>query len=147
MKVLKTGAMAFRILKQLHGDDGRAQIAIEFISLLSVGLLISLLFVSAIGAEIKDRFSEREYSMLQDLGYSIQNELNLAYRVEQGYSRVIELPPDLDGVQYSVQNSQRTLTLSTEKHQFSLSIPPVFGSFSKGANTLTNLNGTVFLAG
>ncbi len=114
----------------------KAQISIEFIALMALAALMMIIFGSIASTQIKDVTSEHEFQMIKDLSYSITNELDLSARVHTGYERTFAVPLDLDGIPFNMTIINNQLVISTQRHEYSTSIPPVQGSLKMGTNLI-----------
>jgi hypothetical protein len=120
-----------------------AQIIWEYLFIVALGFLLVIIFASQISTEISVTSEEREIILLKDLARVIQNEIYLASEVETGYIRYFDVPADLDGDEYIVENSANKLILRKGEYDFSVTIPNVMGSITKGSNRITNLNSLI----
>ncbi len=128
------------------GSSNRtAQIAIEFsfMVMLSFAFLIVILLIAY--AYFHHAAEERRNAAVQDLAWTLKRELLIAATVEDGYRRNVTLPLTLDGLSYSVDVSETTLTVSLADGTSGIaSIPAVVaGTFAPGANELRQDDGAL----
>ncbi|MBN1156763.1 hypothetical protein JXA85_04045 [Candidatus Woesearchaeota archaeon] len=102
-----------------------------------------VIFVSYISIEIIDSGQKRDISLIKDVSKSVQQELYLASEVETGYERVFNVPLDLEGSTYSIENSEKKLILRIENYDLALTIPEVTGSIMKGSNMIRKTGGRI----
>jgi len=121
----------------------RAQIALEFAMMVMLAFIFLTVILVIVGYHVERAQKERRIAALQDEARTIQEELLLAASVPDGYERNLTLPERLDGEQYTVTNSEQTLTLTLEETILNEEIPPVSGTFVKGANTIRKRDGII----
>jgi hypothetical protein len=127
------------------------QIAIEFLLLIAMAffivltLLISMLSISERNTKIKS------YNEMDDLGKSLQQELLLASQLEDGYTRKINLPLKINGLQYTAfvgssnytNTSNSYLLLTFNSVELFYTLPHVTGNIYLGDNILVKSNNTL----
>jgi len=75
---------------------------------------------------------------LEDLGYSIQNELILAAEVEPGYERTIIIPDKIGSADYTIRIKNRDIILRYRQTDLLFSIPNVTNEITtKGSHTIS----------
>ncbi|MFH1506028.1 MAG: class III signal peptide-containing protein [archaeon] len=131
-------------------SEKKGQIAIEYMLLIGLATIISISGLAVIGNFFQNELDDRNRDILNDFAFSLQNELILASQVEEGYIRIIYLPDDIEGVDYSilVDNAHSIMTLTDLDTGMSITllIPEITGGggFTKGIdNTITNKGGYV----
>ena len=128
----------------------RSQIAMEFIMILILVMLITTLLAWTAYYYIVEYSEERNIKRLEELGYSLQNEVILAYNVEPGYSRRITIPSDLDGYPVNISGTSNLIILTYKDSQFLFKIPQVSGNFTHTGTQPNiirkNLDGTVSIS-
>jgi len=116
------------------------QIAIEFILMISMAFLLGVLYL-ATSSELVFRFSEdQRLAVLNDVGYTVQDELILATTVEDGYSRNFTLPEKADRFPYTITNDATSITLVSGTLTITYDIPTITGAFVKGSNRIVKTN-------
>lgn len=136
----------------------KAQIAIEFLLLLTVAvgiiitLLVSFLYVSQTNSKIQT------FQELEDLGQSLQQEFFLAAELEDGYTRKLNIPMTLSDTRptsYNLKIVQANksftnysyLVITYSNQEIFYPIPPVSGELYLGNNILTKNNNVLRLNG
>ena len=114
----------------------KAQVATEFMLMVGLAMIVIFAFLAVIYVLISDYYEEKNMKKLEDLGYSIQNELILAAEVEPGYERTIIIPDQAGGVGYSLSQTANDLVITYRSHEFLFAIPQVSGALDKGSNTI-----------
>jgi len=117
--------------------------------LLLVGVVFFavVILVAASYSNIAELREKRDFLLVRDMAFVVQNELVLANQVEDGYSRGFPLPEKLEGRTYSMVIVGNSLTITTEKAAYSVRIPNVQGNIAKGVNNITKQNNQVVLNG
>lgn len=114
----------------------KAQVATEFMLMVGLAMIVIFAFLAVIYVLISDYYEEKNMKKLEDLGYSIQNELILAAEVEPGYERTIIIPDQVGGVGYSLSQTANDLIIRYRQTDFLFPIPSVNGALDKGTNVI-----------
>jgi hypothetical protein len=118
------------------------QLAIEFVIMMGIAVIIGVLFLASAN-ELFGRVSEEQrIESLNDVGYTIQDEVILALTVEDGYMRSFTIPQTADRFAYTINSTATGVTLTSGPVTITYPIPPVTGQFHKGINTIEK-SGTV----
>ena len=117
----------------------RGQIALEFVFMLLSVIVLTTFLASVAYYYITDYSEQRNVRRLQDLGYSLQNEVVLAYNVEPGYERSVAVPYEIDGVFVNISGTQDDIIIHYKGSDMLFRVPPVSGSFTNGQNTIRTL--------
>lgn len=113
--------------------------------MVGLGFIILLVFLIAIGDDIKYTGAKNEIISIRDIAYSIQNEISLAGQVEEGYRREFEIPEKINGVEYRIENTAKQIIVESDNYDFVVTIPRVKGNLKKGTNLIRSLNGLICL--
>ncbi len=106
--------------------------------------LISIGFILIGGVKLKEYTDNENSKLVNEFGLSLQNEIEIASVVKDGYQREITLPEEIDGmINYSVSMQSATLSIITDDYRFTAIIPQTIGSLQKGKNTITKNNDIV----
>ncbi len=124
---------------------GRGQVALEFAFMVMLAFIFLAVVLIITAAYLEQAQDEKVLATLQQEGRALQEELLLAASVPDGYQRNLTLPAQLNGYDYTISNTEQTLTLTIEGSVLNENIPPVTGSFTKGANTIRKRNGELFI--
>ena len=127
------------------------QIAIEFLLLIGVAFFIVLVLLVVTFLVFESHSRAEGYEKIDDLGKTLQQEFILAAQMEDGYTRKINIPVTLDGMDYNatigIGGSGNTtngyLLLQYETMEFYYLIPRVSGNISLGDNILRKNNSTL----
>jgi len=135
-------------MKAIKQFSRRAQLSMEFVIFIALGLLIMVLFLYIVSEKESQLRDKRQLLLLKDLAYRIQSEIDTASVVEDGYSRNFTLPTSLDGLDYDVIITKGYLAVFSEKFDVYSSVLPISGSqINKGlnSNSIRKENGTICL--
>jgi hypothetical protein len=89
----------------------KSQVGIEFLYFVGVGIVILLIYLSLSSSYFSFTSSRKDSLTAKNLLENIRNEINLAGRVENGYSRIIKLPNDINGKNYNINIAGRELSI------------------------------------
>ena len=87
----------------------KSQVGIEFLYFVGVAVVILLIYLALFSGYFSFAASRRDTLTAQNLLEQIRNEVNLAGRVENGYSRIIKFPNELNGKSYSMKIEGREI--------------------------------------
>ena len=116
----------------------RAQVALEFVIFTMMGIFFVLILIGIGGRLTVDELDAQGTQEAQSLATTLQEELIIAAQVQPGYHRVIEIPYLLRRGEYSLSNTNNTLTIEKEGVTITLKTPPLNGTFIKGRNVISN---------
>tara|TARA_Y100000034_G_scaffold133628_1_gene199653 strand:- start:6478 stop:6933 length:456 start_codon:yes stop_codon:yes gene_type:complete len=88
-------------------SNKKSQSSIEFIVFLGIALLIMIAFSIVSISYLNINLRDREVTSAQDLAKLVKNEINLASRVEPGYTREVQMPATLDNKKYKITADKR----------------------------------------
>jgi len=128
----------------------KGQIAIEFLMYIGIAFFIIIVLLAAILAFSENNVRTRTYSDVDDLGKSLQQEFLLASKLEDGYTRKMNLPSTLNGKSYNISIGQSNpmnsyIVVGYEESELYYLIPPIIGNITLGNNVLRKVNGTLYL--
>jgi len=119
-------------------NERKAQVAIEFMLMVSLAMIIMVMFMGVTLALTHDYSEEKNINRLQDLGYSLQSELIFAAEVEPGYERTIYIPDRVGDSDYSITRTADDIVITYKGADYLFAIPSTTsGAFQKGANTIS----------
>jgi hypothetical protein len=126
------------------------QSSIEFVTFVSLGLLITLLFLVVAQPYENSIRQERKDVLGKEMLWRVAAELNGAAAVGNGYERTFTLPQRLDdGTNYTliISPTLQLVRIWWGEGEGGYGLPVitsnVTGSFSYGANRITNSNGLI----
>lgn len=123
------------------------QFAIEFILLFGIMMIIFLTIVAIITSKVIDAKEQERYDLARDVSELAQAEISLAGKVLNGYNRTFFLPELLSGSSYGIEIiGNKELVVTYIDQEYVVFLPDsVEGNVSPGANTISKINGTIFL--
>lgn len=108
-----------------------------------MAIVVTFVLLLVVGEMINRNADEKKTIILNDYGYYIQNEFILAAETEPGYKRIIDIPNELENIEYSIWNTDKILFVNSSKIEFWWHIPETQGNVQKGINIIQNINGSV----
>jgi hypothetical protein len=122
----------------------KAQLTIEFIIFCGIAFLVMISFASVISEKMSNLRNEKEHLLVKDMAFSIQQEIETASLVNDGYERNLTLPETLDGISYTVNLTSNMVIVATQKNSYEVFVKPVKnGSSLSFFNTIRKYNGTI----
>lgn len=123
----------------------RAQSAVEFMVILGAVLFFLASFFLFFYGSYSDKAATNRNEALLEIALDVQNELALAARTGEGYSRTFTLPQTVYGQDYTVQIIDTFLYLKTSDEKNALGVPIVnaTGIIIPGSNLVSVQGGRV----
>lgn len=122
----------------------KSQTSTEFLFLIGIAFIVSLIFTVVSLSQQKEINLEKEFILLKDVGLKLQSEIFLASNVEDGYYRAFSIPEKLDNLDYNISISNSTFIVAESKNQlFIVRIPTVNGTINKGNNIIQKNDGKI----
>ena len=125
------------------GWNVKAQVSVEFIIFVGLGFIILLIFLASSIAKMNEFSTEKEFVLLKDVTYKVQNEIVLASLVNDGYIRTFNIPERLETADYDISITGRTLIAQSANYDYVLQLPDANGTLAKGNNTIRKTGGVV----
>ena len=125
----------------------KSQSAMEFVMLSSFMLLIILGFFSLASSKMVDAKQEGNRKLAEDIAEFTDREIDTARSVNDGYSRIFEMPLRINGVNYSMNViDDRELVVNYLDEEYVKFLPAnVTGNILKGNNRIAKINGIILL--
>ena len=123
----------------------RGQSAIEFMVIFAAILLFFVSFFAIIQMNVEKKNFEKEKILVQNIALDVQDEINIAAKSSEGYSREFKIPENIFGKNYEINLSGNFVYVSLNNIGVSYKISKINGSVKKGSNLITKQNGTVYL--
>ncbi|MBN1793146.1 hypothetical protein JW826_05675 [Candidatus Woesearchaeota archaeon] len=117
----------------------RAQVALEFVGIVMMLIVLIASMAWTAYALFASYSEERNLKNLQDLGYSLQNEIILASHFETGYLRNITVPEQINGVDVNISGDENEIFITYKNNDLVFTIPEVTGAFQTGPNMISKL--------
>ncbi len=131
------------MLRSLIDFARRAQVAFEFVVLVSVLFTALIVFTVFVRDNFSEMQSDTDYFKLKDVALSVKAELNLAIALEDGYQRSFFLPLTIDGLEYNITRENGFLEFSSDGTEYTVNVPPFVGDVYKGNNVIRKVDGVV----
>lgn len=125
----------------------KSQSAMEFVILASFMLLVILGFFSLTSSRMIEARQEGNRKIAEDIAKFAYREIEIAKSVNDGYSRVFEIPQSVNGINYTLSLlDSRELVVSYLNEEYVQFLPTnVTGNVIKGINRISKVNGIVLL--
>lgn len=125
----------------------KAQTAVELMIIIGFLLFFFIIFIGIIQSKIQEKSEEKKTIIIKDIVKNVQEEIDLAVKSTDGYTREFKLPEKILNDDYEISISEGIVYARTtnQKHAIAVNIKNVTGTISKGTNTITKQNGIVYL--
>lgn len=127
--------------------SGKAQVSFEFMTIMAILILITIIFGVVAGARLIELNSQHNALQLQEIATTVKNEIGMAYGMEPGYARAFNLPYYIGNADYSVAIENSSVIVSLNGLEFLLAVQPVNGTPQKGQNLIKKIESGVVLNG
>lgn len=129
-------------------NKNKAQSAIEFVIIVGAMFFIFVSFIGFIGVQMEEKTFQKKDVAVKEVGLTLQDEINLASKSSDGYSRSFKLPYTMLKYDYSIRINDNLIYIndSTQRHTIAIPIINVTGQpVVIGLNNITKRNGTILL--
>ncbi len=135
------------MLSKIFTASKRSQTAIEFLILTGVIILFFSLFFISLNESMGDKIRERKNFEIKKIATSVQDEINLALKSSDGYSRQFKVPYDINGEEYDINTTGGMVYVRTldNRQTIAISIPTMAGQIIKGNNLIKKEGGQIYL--
>jgi uncharacterized protein (UPF0333 family) len=125
----------------------KGQGALEFLILIGIVIFFFTLFFVLISQSMGDNQKEKRNLAIEEIAISVQDEINLASKSSDGYSREFKIPNDIDGKNYNITIVDDLVYVKTSDNKEAISLPimNINGQIEKGNNLIKKQNGSVYL--
>lgn len=123
----------------------KSQMALEFVLLFGVSILIMALLLVFMYEVNRSKAEEKIDYKMRDFSYSVQSEFVLASEMNNGYSRIINIPSRVEQTDYNITIIGNNLVVSYHGVSYYSQIPDTIGNITKGTNLLLKKNGTIYI--
>lgn len=90
----------------------KSQVSTEFMFFVSAGFVLLAVYLIIAYNYLNLTLERRDIISALDLLEELRNEFNLASRIENGYTRIITLPSDINNEQYDIDIDNRALNIN-----------------------------------
>ena len=127
--------------------SNKGQSALEFIILMGVMIFFTTIFFAIINENLGQKNFEKRDIAIKEIASNVQDEINLALRSTDGYSRQFKIPTDIYGEDYDININDDLVYVRTSdsKHAIALPVPDVNGDVKKGDNKIKKEGGRIYL--
>ena len=125
----------------------KSQSAMEFVILASFMLLVILGFFSLASSRMTEARVEGNRKIAEDIAKFAYREVEIAKSVNDGYSRIFEMPQSINGINYTMNLIEsRELVVNYLDEEYVQFLPVnVTGNILKGSNRIAKISGIVLL--
>lgn len=125
----------------------RGQSSIEFMVLFGALFFFLMTFLLIVQENLADKTRENYQLTLNEIAFSVQDEIALAHSAPDGYYREFDIPEKVIRLDYDINFTPRSVYLITEDERYtvSLTVLNVTGNVQKGSNVIRRENGAVYL--
>ena len=125
----------------------KSQASVEFLIITGFVLFIFTSFFIAINESSSDKINQRQNTAVQEVALTIQDEINLAFKSSDGYSRNFKIPDKINSQEYSVNITDNVVYVKTNDNKYALALPvkKINGTIQKGENLIQKQNDTIYL--
>jgi hypothetical protein len=125
----------------------KAQVAVEFLTIFIIFIFVLLVSAYLSLSKVMDINSAKASLDANGLLDQLSGEIETASLEGPGFSARVELPDRLSGYDYAIRTGSDSLAIDYRDSSYlrHLTINSVTGSFAKGLNTISNVNGGVVI--
>jgi len=123
----------------------RAQGAIEFVIIFSAFLFFFAVFFTVIKINLQKKDFEKERIVARSVVLDVQSEINLAAESSEGYYREFNIPENILGKDYEINNTDDEVYVGMNDMVISYKVSLVNGTLQKGINIIKKQDGNVLL--
>jgi hypothetical protein len=125
----------------------KGQSSFELLIVTAFLLFVFIGFSFILQQNQNDKEYERTNLLLNGILNDVEEEINLARYSDDGYQREFKLPSSIYGREYNLSIIENILQIQTLDERFSsaINIPEVNGQLNIGKNSISKINGEVFL--
>ena len=126
----------------------KSQVSVEFLILVSVLILISVVLTSVLVPLKIASTSEKLDEEANQLCKSIAFEIDTAFNLGSGYERSFFLPEKIIGRDYevAVQNHSIWITIDNKAWSCNIIVEKIHGNVKPGWNKINNTNGALYVS-
>ena len=115
----------------------RAQLMVEFITLIGISMLVLGIAVSIIISEASRASQTRHDSAVREQHERLRSELFAAYLAHEGYTTQLEFTPPYRGVAMNLTISDGSIRIESEKTTTGSTLTSVTGTVELSSGTVT----------
>ena len=126
----------------------KAQAAVELMIVMGFLLFFFIVFIGTIQGKMQEKTDEKKTIILKDIVKTVQEEIDLAVRSTDGYTREFKIPERIINSEYEISLFEGIVYAKTtdEKHAIAVNIKNITGDISnEEPNIITKQNGLVYM--
>lgn len=124
----------------------KGQVALEFLILVGIAFFVFISLIVVLFFHAEQLRNKENADLLVGLSLAVQNEINSASSVKDGYSRTFLLPQTLNGNYYNISKENNLVYFSMNSQEASILVPNFSGSINIGLNTINKTGGIIYIA-
>jgi len=125
----------------------RAQVSFEFMTIIVVVVLITVVFGIIAADRISELRNEKQTLQLEDLANKVKNEIDIAHAMQTGFERNFDLPYYIGNENYTIDIEKDLVVITIKDRSFAAAIQPINGTFVQGPNLIKKIPSGVVLNG
>jgi len=124
-----------------------AQSSIEFVIIVAFILFFFSAFFLIINENIADKLKEKQNLEVKNTALVIQDEINMATKSSEGYTREFKIPEKIRDKDYEVSITEEMVYARTWDNKSAIALPVlnITGDVVKGINRIRKINGMIYL--
>lgn len=125
----------------------KAQSVIEFFILVLFIFFVFFGLVFVVYSNIADKNKEKIDLKINELAFSVRDEINLAASSSEGYHREFNIPMKISDKEYEINITEGNVYVRTNDGKFAtaLAVLDTEGNLKKGTNIIKKLNESIIL--
>ena len=100
----------------------KSQSAVEFIILVGIVILFFTIFFVAINENQSDELKQKQTTHVNEIAFTVQEEIDLAFNAQNGYNREFEIPEKIKGQDYNIEITENSIYVQNSRGKFEPSI-------------------------
>jgi hypothetical protein len=132
---------------KMEKKSKHSQGSMEFIILTGVIIFFLTLFFISVNENISSNTKQKQNLAVEEIAETVKNEINLASKSSDGYSRKFRIPDDINGENYNVSITGKMIYVRTSENKkaIALPVPSLTGQAVKGENIIKKEGGIIYL--
>ena len=100
-----------------------------------------------INESMSGKIKQERMNKVKEIAFTIQDEINLASKSTNGYSRTFDIPLDIDGKNYEAIITEEMIYIKTTDNKYATALPVqnTTGQPIIGENTIQKKEGIIYL--
>ncbi len=123
----------------------KAQSSIEFMIFVGIVIFIFIIILGIVSQRLIDIMDNRDELLSNGLLISIQKEINIASKVQDGYTRNFEIPSTLGNRSFEIVHQGNEISVVYSNKDYETKIPSFEGNLTLGSNFIRKQGGVVYV--